>query len=76
MLYCGHRQLKVGVYRSTDCVNASSVNKFKNKIDKYLRRVGYTYMNNLRTLDKPMASLFTDHLGLSLDGRIVQYCPL
>ena len=27
---------------STDCVNANSVNTFKNKIDKYLRRAGYT----------------------------------
>ena len=27
---------------STDCVDASSVNIFKNKIDIYLRRAGYT----------------------------------
>ena len=27
---------------STDCVHASSVNMFKNKIDKYLVKVGYT----------------------------------
>ena len=27
---------------STDYVNATSVNIFKNKIDKYLRRMGYT----------------------------------
>ena len=27
---------------STDCVIASSVNMFKNKIDTYLRRAGYT----------------------------------
>ena len=26
---------------SADCVGASSVNMFKNKIDKYLRRAGY-----------------------------------
>ena len=26
---------------STDCVTASSVNKFKNKVDTYLRRAGY-----------------------------------
>ena len=26
---------------STDCVTASSVNMFKNKVDTYLRRVGY-----------------------------------
>ena len=27
---------------STDCVHASSVNMFKNRIDKYLVRAGYT----------------------------------
>ena len=27
---------------STDCVQASSVNMFKNKIDKYLVKAGYT----------------------------------
>ena len=27
---------------STDCVTASSVNRFKNKVDTYLRRAGYT----------------------------------
>ena len=27
---------------TTDCVGASSVNIFKNKIDIYLRRIGYT----------------------------------
>ena len=27
---------------STDCVNASSVNMFKNKVDEYLRMTGHT----------------------------------
>ena len=27
---------------STDCVTASSVNMFKNKVDTYLRRANYT----------------------------------
>ena len=27
---------------SMDCVTASSVNMFKNKVDTYLRRAGYT----------------------------------
>ena len=27
---------------STDCVTASIVNMFKNKVDTYLRRAGYT----------------------------------
>ena len=31
---------------STDCVTVSSVNMFKNKVDTYLRRVGYTGMKN------------------------------
>ena len=30
---------------STDCVTVSSVNMFKNKVDTYLRRAGYKYMN-------------------------------
>ena len=30
-------------YQSSDCVHASSVNMFKNKIDKYLVIAGYTY---------------------------------
>ena len=30
-----------------DCVNASSVNMFKNRIDRYLIRAGYTYMKKL-----------------------------
>ena len=30
-----------------DCVNASSVNMFKNEIDIYLIRAGYTYMIKL-----------------------------
>ena len=31
-----------GIILSTDCVHASSVNMFKNRIDKYLGKVGYT----------------------------------
>ena len=27
---------------STDCVHASSVNMFKNRVDKYLAKTGYT----------------------------------
>ena len=30
-----------------DCVNASSVNVFQNRIDKYLIRAGYTQMRKL-----------------------------
>ena len=32
---------------STDCITASSVNMFKNKVDTYLRRAGYTNMNTV-----------------------------
>ena len=51
---------------STDCVTASSVNMFKNKVDPYLRRAGYTLVKNYWTLDKLMASLSTCHVGLCL----------
>ena len=37
------RTINVWNNLSTDCVQASSVNMFKNKIDKYLVRAGYTY---------------------------------
>ena len=48
----------------TGCVTASSVNMFKDKVDTYLRRAGYTSMKTVWTLDKPMASLSTCHLSL------------
>ena len=47
------------------CVNASCANMFKNKVDIYLRRAGYTLMAK-RNLDKPTASLSTCHIGLCL----------
>ena len=37
------RTINVWNNLSTDCVHASSVNMFKNKIDKYLVKAGYTY---------------------------------
>ena len=36
------RTINVGNKLSTDCVLASSVNVFKNRIDKYLVKAGYT----------------------------------
>ena len=36
------RTINVWNNLSTDCVHASSVNMFKNKIDKYLVEAGYT----------------------------------
>ena len=36
------RTIKIWNKLSTDCVYASSVNMFKNKIDKYLAKAGYT----------------------------------
>ena len=42
--YLGHSQRTINDWNqsSHDCVNASSVNMFENKIDNYLARVGYT----------------------------------
>ena len=50
------------IHSYLDCVIASSVNMFKNKVDIYLRRAVYTKMKKGWTLDKPM----TCHLGLCL----------
>ena len=36
------RTINVWNKLSTDCVHASSVNMFKNKIEKYLAKAGYT----------------------------------
>ena len=36
------RSINVWNKLSTECVHASSVNVFKNRIDKYLARAGYT----------------------------------
>ena len=36
------RSINVWIKSSTDCVHASSVNMFKNRINKYLVRVGYS----------------------------------
>ena len=36
------RTINVGNKLSTECVHANSVNMFKNKIDKYLFKAGYT----------------------------------
>ena len=44
----------------TNClmiVTASSVNMFKNKTNRYLIRVGYTYMKHFWTLDKAIGFL-------------------
>ena len=37
------RTINVWNNLSTDCVHASTVNMFKNKIDKYLVKAGYTW---------------------------------
>ena len=37
------RTITVWNHVSTDCVHAGSVNMFKNNIDKYLVKAGYTY---------------------------------
>ena len=40
--FCSQRTVKEWNISSADCVGVSSVNIFKNKIDIYLRRPGYT----------------------------------
>ena len=49
--YCRLNKRKVSFFQRTindwnnlshDCVNASSANMFKNKLDNYLARAGYT----------------------------------
>ena len=50
---------------STDCVTVSSVNMFKNMVD-ISQEGGLHIDENCWTLDKPMASLSTCHLGLCL----------
>ena len=58
---------------STDCVNASSGNMFRNKIYKFLREAGYTYMKNCWTLNKTKG--FLVHLpygSFALDGNLVK----
>ena len=44
------RTINVWNNLSTDCVHASSVNMFKNKIDKYLVKAGYTKYKGPGTL--------------------------
>ena len=39
------RTINVWNNLSTDCVHASSVNMFKNRIDKYLVKAGHTLYN-------------------------------
>ena len=60
---------------STDCVTASSVNMFKNRLThNYLRRAGYTYMNIgglsiSQWLPCPLAIW-----AFALDGNLVKSC--
>ena len=54
---------------STDCIIASSMNMFKNKVDTY-QEGGLHVNEHCWTLDKPMASLSTCHMGLWLGWQI------
>ena len=51
---------------STDCVTASSVNMFKNKVGTYPRRESYTYVKKCWSLYKPMASLLNIKIVLNI----------
>ena len=55
---------------SMDCITASSVNMFKNEVDT--SQEGWLHIDeHCWTLDKPMASLSTCHLGLWLGWQIL-----
>ena len=45
------RTINVWNKLSTDCVHATSVNVFKNRIDKYLVKAGYTKIRESYTWD-------------------------
>ena len=55
---------------SMDCITASSVSMFKNKVD-ISQKGGLHTDEHCWTLDKPMASLSTCHLGLWLGWQIL-----
>lgn len=57
-----------------DCINDSSLNMFNGKIDKYLRRTGYTNIYNRWTLDKSNASLLT--CLLIFYKNLIKYCSV
>ena len=54
-----------------DCVNTSSVNMFKNRIDRYLIRARYTQMRTL--MDSRKANGFLVHLLFGC-GNLVKSC--
>ena len=50
----------------------------KNKIGKYIRRAGYTYVVNGKVVDSRRANGFLVHLptgeGVTLDGNLLKSC--
>ena len=57
-----------------NCVGASSMKVFKNKIDRYLRRRVTHRIKIVGALGEPIASLSTYHLFfLALDGNLVKF---
>ena len=77
------RTINVWNNLSTDCVHASSVNMFKNKIDKYLVKTVYTKYKgkvpyfNIRVYSRYSSSfLVYCHLRCSLDGNLVKTCQI
>ena len=61
------------------CVNASSVNMFKNRIDRYLITAGYTQMRKLfglsisQWLPYPLA-IWNSLFGMTILLNLVKYC--
>ena len=69
------RTINVWNNLSTDRVLASSVNMFKNKIDKYLViRAAYTYNYYMSRLSIRSSFLDYCHLRCSLDGNLIKSC--
>ena len=69
------RTINVWNTLSTDCVHASSVNMFKNKIDKYLvKYVTLSISTIMSRLSISSSFLVYCHPRCSLDGNLVKSC--
>ena len=68
-----HRTINLWNKSFTDCVHASTVNMFMNRIDTYIVRTGVSYNSICElSLNHRLPCLLP--LGCSLDGNLVQSC--
>ena len=65
------RTINVWNKLSTDCGYARSVDMFKNRIDKYIVKTGYT-QNSMNRLSISSSFLVYCHLRHSMDGNLVK----